>query len=220
MRAHRTSSAARRLRGSAFALGIVALATVGNASLAARSSDETCDGTEIGHAEEAGLERGTKKSGSYEVLPEVNLPTRVEDKIKALADRYHKRTGKNLVVTSGTRDASSQAEVIFDKLEHGDDIVKLYKNKAASLELVHLYQATKSAHRDRAAVVAILGDAIRAQMKKGVFISAHLRAGAADVRSSDMTAAEKRQFVDSVQQVGGISVMFEATPAHFHMQLE
>ncbi len=210
---------ARFSRAAGLALTTLALGVTQSSSFAARGSDETCDGT-TADGDSLHVERGSRHGTAYEVLPEVNLPTRVEDKIKALADRYHKRTGKNLVVTSGTRDAGSQAEVIFDKLEHGDDIVKLYKNKQASLELVHLYQQSKGQKRDRSATLAVLADAIRGQMKKGVYISAHLRAGAADVRSSDMNATEKRQFVDSVQAVGGLSVMFEATPAHFHMQLE
>lgn len=208
---------ARALRWGALALATIALATTQRPSMAAHESDETCDAA----PDEGTVARGGGRKGpSYEVLPEVSLPTRVEDKIKALADRYKRRTGKSLVVTSGTRDAASQAEVIFDKLEHGDDIVKLYKNKTASLELVHVYQLAKGQKRDRSSTVAQLTETIRTQMKKGVFISAHLRAGAADVRSTDMTTTDKRHFVDAVQEVGGLSVMLEATPAHFHMQLE
>ena len=208
------------LRGVGLGLVTTALATSGGSSFAAHGSDETCDGSDVGRGAERSIARGTRKGTAYEVLAEVNLPTRVEDKIKAVADRFHKKTGRNLVVTSGTRDATSQAEVIFDKLEQGDDIVKLYKNKPASMELLHLYQLAKSGHKERSTTVPILAEAIRAQMKKNVFISAHLRAGAADVRSTDMTAAEKRDFVDAVSEVGGLTVMFEATPAHFHTQLQ
>lgn len=220
MRAHRTITKAFLLRGAALALATTALATTGGSSLAAHGTDEICDGAEVGARSVHAVDRGARKGNAYEVLAEVNLPSRVEDKIKSLADKFHKKTGRSLVVTSGTRDASSQAEVIFEKLEQGDDIVKLYKNKPASIELVHLYQLAKSGHKDRPTTISTLADAIRAQMKGGVFISAHLRAGAADVRSSDMSSSEKRQFVDAVGEVGGLSVMFEATPAHFHMQLQ
>jgi hypothetical protein len=155
----------------------------------------------------------------YEVLPDVNLPSKVEDHIRVVAEKYHKATGKSLVVTSGTRDAAAQAEVIYDKLVAGDDIVKLYKAKNAALELKRIYDDGKSAKIDRGAIVDGMADAIRGQVKRGVFISAHLRAGAADVRSSDMTTSDKRRFVEATE-VGGLSVMLEATPPHFHLQLE
>jgi hypothetical protein len=158
-------------------------------------------------------------TGAYEVLPDVHLPTKVEERLKVVADSYHKSTGKSLVVTSGTRSPSSQADVIYDKLVAGDDVVKLYKNKTAALELKHLFDEGKAAKRDRAAIVELMADAIRAQIKKGVFISAHLRAGAADIRSTDMSTADKRHFVEA-SEVGGLSVLLEATPPHFHLQIE
>lgn len=207
-------SVARGL-GLALFTTAVAIGTGGGSSYAAHENDETCDGTD----EAAAVAGPARRRSSYEILPDVNLPSRVEDKIKILADRYKKHTGKSLVVTSGTRDAPSQAEVIFDKLESGDDIVKLYRNKGASLELVHLFMVGRGEHKDRSTIVATLTEAIRAQMKRGVFISAHLRAGAADVRSSDMTANEKQEFVMAAGSVGGVSVMLESTPAHFHLQL-
>ena len=207
---------ARRLaRAGTLVLLTLAVVMTGRSTMAARDSDETCDGTDAEGARPAPDRRRT----SYEVLPEVNLPGRVEDKIKVLADRFKKHTGKGLVITSGTRDASSQADVIFDKLEQGDDIVKLYKNKSASLELARRFAEGRAAHEDRASIVSGLTEMIRSQMKRGIFISAHLRAGAADVRSTDMTPAEKQEFVDAASAVGGINVMLESTPAHFHMQL-
>ena len=69
-------------------------------------------------------------------------------------------------------------------------------------------------------IVSSIASAIRGQIKKGVFISAHLKAGAADVRSTNMSASEKRAFVDAVREAGGFDVMFESTPPHFHLQLD
>jgi hypothetical protein len=131
-----------------------------------------------------------------------------------------KKTGRTFVVTSGTRDPVTQAELIYDKLSAGDDIMKLYKDKAAVAELITIYNAGQGAKRSRATVVASIAAAIRAQIKKGVFISAHLKAGAADVRSTTMSPADKRAFVDAVREAGGFDVMFESTPPHFHLQLD
>jgi hypothetical protein len=98
--------------------------------------------------------------------------------------------------------------------------MKLYKDKAAVAELITIYNAGQGAKRSRATVVASIAAAIRAQIKKGVFISAHLKAGAADVRSTTMSPADKRAFVDAVREAGGFDVMFESTPPHFHLQLD
>jgi hypothetical protein len=61
---------------------------------------------------------------------------------------------------------------------------------------------------------------IRAQMKRGVYISAHLKAGAADIRSTSMTPSDKRAFVEAARDVGGFDIMLESTPPHFHLQLD
>lgn len=164
----------------------------------------------------AAIEGGT---AAYEILPDVNLPTKVEDRIKQVAARYHKATGKTLTVTSGTRDASSQAEAIYDKLAAGDDVVKLYKNKEAALELKGIFDRGKADKADKDATVSRMAKAIRAQVKRGVFISAHLRSGAADIRNADMSASEKEAFVAAAEK-SGLRVLSETTPPHFHVQLD
>jgi len=156
---------------------------------------------------------------TYEILPDVKLPSKVEDHIKEIAGRYHKATGKILTVTSGTRDASAQAEAIYDKLTAGDDIVKLYKNKDAASELKGVYDRGKADKDDHDTIAAAIAKAIRAQMKRAIFISAHLRQGAADVRSTDMSTSEKQVFIDAAQ-ASGLRVLPETTPPHFHLQLD
>jgi hypothetical protein len=162
----------------------------------------------------------TQKRGRFEVLSDVSLSQNVTDKLNLVAEKFTKKTGRTFVVTSGTRDPVTQAELIYDKLNAGDDIMKLYKDKAAVAELITIYNAGQGAKRSRSTVVASIAAAIRAQIKKGVFISAHLKAGAADVRSTTMSPADKRAFVDAVREAGGFDVMFESTPPHFHLQLD
>lgn len=160
------------------------------------------------------------KRGRFEVLSDVALSQNVTEKLNLVAERYKRRTGKTFIVTSGTRDPVSQAELIHDKLSAGDDLMKLYKDKAAVAELVQIYNAGQASKKSRAVIVSSIATAIRGQIKKGVFISAHLKAGAADVRSTNMSASEKRAFVDAVREAGGFDVMFESTPPHFHLQLD
>lgn len=173
----------------------------------------------LGQADLSKFETIEGGASAYEILPDVNLPSKVEDRIKQVATRYHKATGKTLTVTSGTRDASSQAEAIYDKLAAGDDVVKLYKNKEAATELKGIYDRGKADKGDKDTIVARMAKAIRAQIKRGVFISAHLRSGAADIRNADMSASEKEAFVAAAEK-SGLRVLSETTPPHFHLQLD
>lgn len=181
---------------------------------------DPCDAHEhVGaHGEHAGP--APQKRGRFEALPDVTLSNKVEEKLNTLADRFQKKSGRTFVVTSGTRGPEEQADVFVAKLEAGDDVLKLYKDKAAVLELKRVFDVGRAAGRPRPAIVAQIATTIRAQMKRGVFISAHLKAGAADVRSSNMTNADKRAFVDAAREVGGVMVLLETVPPHFHLQMD
>ncbi len=58
---------------------------------------------------------------------------------------------------------------------------------------------------------------IKAQMKKGKYISKHLNVGAVDVRSRDMSAKEKEAFKKSAKKHAK-TVILEITPPHWHLQ--
>jgi hypothetical protein len=194
-------------------------AAVGIAFLPTQES-EAARGIGLCDAEPAELASTPQRRGRFETLPDVALSQKVEDKLNAIAASYQKRTGKAFVVTSGTRAPGSQAEIIFDKLQRGEDLSKLYRDKAAVAELKRVYDEAKTQKRGKDATVALITAAIRAQMKRGIFISAHLRAGAADVRSTSMDGDERRAFVDAARDVGGVTVIFESTPPHFHLQMD
>ncbi len=182
----------------------------------ASDPEHVCDAV---HSD-SNLQVAAQKRGRFEVLEDVSLSQSVTQKLNIVAEKYTRKTGKTFTVTSGTRDPVTQAELIYAKLSAGDDIMKLYKDKAAISELVQIYTTGQAAKKTRSAIVKSIATAIRAQVKRGVFISAHLKAGAADVRSSTMSASEKRAFVDSVNEAGGFEVMFESTPPHFHLQVD
>jgi hypothetical protein len=201
------------LGSSAAALG-AALVLVPAEPIEASRALEPCDGEPDQGA------TITQRKSRFETLPEVSLSTRVVDKLNAIATLYQKRTGKSFVVTSGTRAPARQAELIYDKLARGEDLSRLYKDKAAIAELKRVYDEARSDGRDKDNTVILIAGTIRAQMKRGIFVSAHLRAGAADVRSTTMDGADRRAFVEATTQVGGISVMHEASPPHFHLQLD
>lgn len=211
------------VRKPAFALwsvpaaGLVAAMAFAHASAVEAGGRHVCDAPER-HDEDHGAVH--QRRGKFDALKDVILSTKVEEKLSAIGEKYQRRTSKTFIVTSGIRDPDSQAELIFGKLSLGEDLLKLYKDKSAVLELKEVFDDGRKAKRSRAGIVTQLATMIRSQMKRGIFISAHLKAGAADIRSTSMTPADKRAFIEAARDVGGLSIMLESTPPHFHLQLE
>lgn len=156
----------------------------------------------------------------YVLLPGVELAPAVAEKVAEIASAYFRRTGKELVVTSGTRDPARQAEAMHELFRHGADVLGLYKDKTAAREIKSAYEEGRSAEHPPEATIAALERVIRAQIDRGVFISAHLREGAVDIRNRDMTPAEKRAFLEGVDEVGGVFTLEESRPPHYHLQID
>ncbi|WP_437779620.1 hypothetical protein [Sorangium sp. So ce1097] len=154
----------------------------------------------------------------YQVLPGVTLPANIAAKIEQIDRGYARRTREHLVITSGTRDANRQARAMFTKMRLGEDILQLYRNKAAALEIKKAYQA--NARKPPEQVVAAMEAVIQDQIDRGIYISAHLRRGAVDVRNRTMSPKEKRAFLESAAEVGGVLVIDESTPPHYHLQID
>lgn len=204
------------LRALGTCIAVVATGVGARPIMAARAF-EPCDGDDVFLL--GGGPEVARRRGRFEALEDVALSGKVEDKLNTMGERFRKRTGKTFVVTSGTRDPDTQAHLIYVKLQVGEDLLKLYKDRVAVLELKRIYDTGRAERRSRGQIVGQLAAAIRAQIKRGIFISAHLKAGAADVRSSTMSEAEKRVFVE-IARDAGLAVMLEATPPHFHLQLD
>ncbi|WP_437733827.1 hypothetical protein [Sorangium sp. So ce1335] len=154
----------------------------------------------------------------YEVLPGVTLPPKIAAKLEQIDRRYARRTREHLVITSGTRDANRQARAMFTKLRLGEDLLQLYRNKAAVQEIKKAYQANAGKRPEQ--VVEAMEAVIQDQIDRGIYVSAHLRKGAVDVRNRTMSAKEKRAFLESAGEVGGVLVIEESTPPHYHLQID
>ena len=175
---------------------------------------------ELGPAGAPGVQSAGSGARRYSLLPEVKLAPAIEGKLAQIAEAFFRRTGKPLVVTSGTRDPERQAEAMHELLRLGVDITKLYRNTRAAAEIARAFQEARAAGKPPAAAVRDLAAVIRRQIERGVFVSAHLRAGAVDVRNRDMSAAQRRAFLEGVAEVGGVAVLDEEAPPHFHLQLD
>jgi hypothetical protein len=123
------------------------------------------------------------------------------------------------VVTGGTRTPERQAELMLEKLAHGDDLVALYENKAAVTEIRNIYRESAGTRQPKKQLIRAMRDAIVAQMDKGIYISRHLKAGAADVRSRDFKAAQEAAFRAAVADEPGVVLVDERSGAEPHLHL-
>lgn len=143
------------------------------------------------------------------------------ERLKRIATRYHKATRKRLVVTGGTRPPQRQAQLMYDKLRRGEDVMAIYENKPAALEVRNAYRAAVAKDLTRKRVVQALTEVIEAQIARGVYVSKHLRNGAVDVRSWDMTGPLEQAFKEAVKAEPGVTIMDErkSQEPHFHLNM-
>jgi hypothetical protein len=170
--------------------------------------------------DEAGVRSRPAPRARYVLLPDVTISPTAKPKLERIANAFFQKTGKTLVVTSGTRGPKRQAQAMYDLLALGTDIVSLYKNSRAAEQLKKRYDEGRSAGKKEAAIVADMTSLIERQIAQGFFVSAHLRAGAVDVRNRGMSDADKRAFLAAVREVNGVSLLEEAKPPHFHLEIQ
>ncbi len=154
----------------------------------------------------------------YILLSGVSISKNTADALEKLDAAYFKKSGAHLVITSGTRDPARQAKAMYKTMQLGTDILKLYRNKPAAQEIKNAY--TKFLQKGSEKTIEAIYQVLKDQMDRGVYISAHLRAGAVDVRNRDMSRARKKAFEKSVLANGSFSFIEESKPPHFHLELE
>lgn len=142
-------------------------------------------------------------------------------RIVRIATRFHKATKKRLVVTGGTRPPQRQAELMYDKLKRGDDVVALYEHKAAATEVRNAYREAVARKEKRKGTIRVMREVIDAQIGRGVYVSKHLKSGAVDVRSWSMDAAQEKALREAVKEEPGVTLMDErdGPEPHFHLNM-
>lgn len=143
------------------------------------------------------------------------------ERLKRIAARYYKATRKRLVVTGGTRTPKRQAQLMYNKLEHGEDIVALYENKAAATEIRNIYKEGSAKNLSRKRQIRGIAETIEAQIARGIFVSKHLKSGAVDVRSWGLTGKQEEALREAVKQESGVTLLDERSSSepHFHLSL-
>ena len=167
------------------------------------------------------LARSTLPAGArFAVLPGVSLAPPVAARIQQIDEAFARRTGKHLIVVSGTRDPARQARAMIRVIELGGSLTRLYEDREAASEIQKSYDRARAARKRPEEVVAAVQATIQAQIQRGIYISAHLRAGAVDIRNTVMTEAERKAFRSAVREVGNVSLLEEHRPPHFHLEID
>jgi hypothetical protein len=156
----------------------------------------------------------------YTVLSGVTLSPAVASRVQQIDEAFFRRSGKHLTVVSGTRDPARQARAMIRVVELGGSLTRLYGDREAAREIQQSYERARAARKKPEEVVAAVQATIQAQIQRGTYISAHLRAGAVDVRNTTLTEAERKAFRAAVREVGGVSLLEEHRPPHFHLEID
>lgn len=154
----------------------------------------------------------------YRTKPGVRLSPEVKAKLGELSERYYKATKRTLLVTSGTRSPREQAEAMYGKLRAGDRLW-VYRDQGSVGPIRTAYDTGRKKRWKKARVIDAMTDLIAGQVARGIHISRHLRAHAFDVRTYDLTRKQKAAFRAAADAVGGVRVIEEKRPPHFHCEV-
>ncbi|MGS1078415.1 RHS repeat domain-containing protein [Pseudoxanthomonas beigongshangi] len=156
------------------------------------------------------------KTKNYETKSGVRWSAAVEGKVDRIADRYNTATGGKITVTGGNRTAGEQAREMYGKITSGEGL-GLYRNRDAAREIQSAYDNAVRSRATPEATMAAMTRTISDQMSNGVYISKHLIEGAVDVRSRDMSGAERTSFRQSATGIAD-TVLLETANPHWHLQ--
>ena len=153
---------------------------------------------------------------NYTLKAGVQLDQEIEKKVKKIADKYYELSKKGIVITSGTRSSLSQAKAMYGKLSGGDKLT-VYKDQKTAKAILATYNTSLGEKKADKEIIQNIQEKIDEQIKKGKYISKHLKKGAVDVRSRDMSATDKANFKKAAAGIA-LTVILETVPPHFHLQ--
>lgn len=155
------------------------------------------------------------------VAKSLRLTRSAGDKLLLIAAAYHEQTGRKLVITGGDRSAERQAELMYKKLENGEDLLEIYARDDLVREIMDAYDAAKSEERSKKGIVSAMGRAIEDQIERGQYVSRHLDFTAADVRSRDLEPEHIEALRSAVRSQPGARFVdeTESVAPHIHLNL-
>jgi hypothetical protein len=93
---------------------------------------------------------------------------------------------------------------MFTKIEFGDDLIKIYKDDVFAQKIIDAYPNMDAATQIVREYAAAGGG------------STHLRGLGVDIRSRDLSEAQKAEIVQASKELGAF-VLVERTPPHIHI---
>ena len=114
----------------------------------------------------------------------------------------------DFVITSGTRTARQQMNAMFAKIDDGENLLTLYKDSSFARGVIDAYP-----DKDKATKF-IQG---YADSGKG---SRHLRGLAFDVRTRDLTEAQRNTILEASRNLGAVTAIYEPVPPHLHIGIK
>jgi hypothetical protein len=136
----------------------------------------------------------------YSTTPGVALNDRQAAFAQALSDA----TGLFFNVRSGTRTAVEQASAMLKKLRLGEDLTKLYGEKAR--ELLALPQDART-----------WGAKIAEMQRKGILFSRHMVGDAFDIDYAGLSDEDVDALIAAAREMGA-TTLHEGTPPHLHIE--
>ena len=115
--------------------------------------------------------------------------------------------GVPLHVTSATRTPERQAAALVTKRKLGEDLRRLYRSNG------DIAAALMAAPNTTSAMAAI----IRRYMNAGRYLSRHMRGDAVDLRTRNLSGAQRQQVLSAAGRLGARAI-YETTPAHIHIE--
>ena len=138
---------------------------------------------------------------SLRIVPNANIIPDVLAKMTVINAAFFAATGKNLVITSGTRTPHQQAELFFQQLQADPKALAKYMNRSAADAIVKTFLDGQASGAARDAIVAAIREIV-AKTVSSRPISNHLSSGAVDLSISGLTIQEQATMVNISLQNG------------------
>lgn len=148
---------------------------------------------------------------------DIEIPKCVGSTLDRIANAFHRKTGRDLVVTDGTRTIAAQAKLVALNLSEGKNIVALYAEKELAREVTRAYRSVPREQRAERGV-AVVESTLRAQVERGEYLSKHMRKGAIDLRVSDLSAEQRKVLAKIIRQADVVLVdESRGKRPHYHL---
>lgn len=156
---------------------------------------------------------------SFTAEPGIVLNALIEEKAEAIGAIYLAATRRRIHVTSGVRPPLRQARAMYQKLRAGGSL-GVYKRQDLVRPVREAYLDGRRKRLGKERTIAAMAEVLERQVADGQLLSSHLSGRAFDVRSSGLTRRQKAAFREAVRRVGGVRVIEERRPPHFHLEIE